>query len=184
MNRIKDIRYRMEIAAADCANTPEGVRKFAKRELAYRASKDLENLMEFSASVDPGRGVTIVEGRLKVIGPDPQLTIEKAIPDNMQKRRSSMVSFDICGGNPGALQFLMDAYRVDMFKAEAAFQRMQDNNITGTKLYMLWNDCCGRDTKLAVQIAHAAPIDKIVEHINYEGGRGFPFTEEELAAIC
>lgn len=184
MHRIKDIRYRMEITAADCANTPEGMRKFAKRELAYRASKDLENLMEFSASVDPGRGVTIIEGRLKVIGPDPQLTIEKAIPDNKQKRRSSMVSFDICGGNPGALQFLMDAYRIDMFKAEAAFQRMQDNNITGTKLYMLWNDCCGRDTKLAVQIAHAAPIDKIVEHINYEGGRGFPFTEEELAAIC
>lgn len=183
MHRIKDIRYRAEIAATDCANTPEGMRKFVKRELAYRASKDLENLMEFSASVDPGRGVTIVEGRLKVIGPDPQLTIEKAIPDNMQ-RRSSMVSFDICGGNPGALQFLMDAYHVDMFKAEAAFQRMQDNNITGTKLYMLWNDCCGRDTKLAVQIAHAAPIDKIVEHINYEGGRGFPFTEEELAAIC
>ncbi len=95
-----------------------------------------------------------------------------------------MVGFDICGGNPGALQFLMDAYRVDMFKAEAAFQRMQDNNITGTKLYMLWNDCCGRDTKLALQIAQTAPIDKIVEHINYEGGRGFPFTEEELTAIC
>lgn len=95
-----------------------------------------------------------------------------------------MVSFDICEGNPGALRFLMTAYRLDMFKAESAFQRMQDNHITGTKLYMLWNDCCNRDTELALRIAHAAPIDKIVEHINYEGGRGFPFTEEELAAIC
>ena len=51
-----------------------------------------------------------------------------------------MVGFEICGGSPGTLRFLMDAYRADMFKAEAAFQRMQDNNITGTKRYMLWND--------------------------------------------
>lgn len=95
-----------------------------------------------------------------------------------------MVSFAICGGNPGALQFLIAAYDLNMFKAEAAFQRMQDNRITGAKLYMLWNDCCDRDTKLALQIAHTAPIDKIVEHINYKGGRGFPFTKEELATIC
>lgn len=91
-----------------------------------------------------------------------------------------MVGFDIWEGNPGALQFLMDAYRIDMFKAETAFRRMQDNNITGTKLYMLWNDCCDRDTKLALQISHTAPVDKILEHINYDGGRGFPFNEEEL----
>lgn len=51
-----------------------------------------------------------------------------------------MVSFDICEGNPGALTFLMQAYDVDMFGAERAFQRMQDNGITGCKLYMLWND--------------------------------------------
>lgn len=48
-----------------------------------------------------------------------------------------MVSFDICEGNPGALTFLMQAYDVDMFGAERAFQRMQDNGITGCKLYML-----------------------------------------------
>lgn len=94
-----------------------------------------------------------------------------------------MVNFDICGGNPGALQFLLAAYRADMFKAETAFQRMQDNNITGARLYMLWNDCCDRDTELALQIACAAPIDQIVHHINYEGGRGFPFTPEEMAAV-
>ena len=36
-----------------------------------------------------------------------------------------MVTFDICAGNPGALQFLMQAYDMDMFKAEQGFQRMQ-----------------------------------------------------------
>ena len=94
-----------------------------------------------------------------------------------------MVNFNICGGNPGAFQFLMKAYRIDPSKAETAFQRMQDNGITGAKLYMLWNDCCGRDTELALQIAYAAPLSKIEEHINCEGGRGFPFTVEELAAM-
>ena len=53
----------------------------------------------------------------------------------------------------------------------------------GEKLYMLWNDCCGRDTKLAMRIAQFASIDDIRTHINYDGGRGFPFTEEELAAL-
>lgn len=94
-----------------------------------------------------------------------------------------MVNFGIWEGNPGAFQFLANAYSTDMYKAETAFQRMQDNGITGTKLYMLWNDCCGRDTELALQIAYAAPLSKIEEHINYEGGCGFPFTKEELAAM-
>lgn len=42
-----------------------------------------------------------------------------------------MVTFDICAGNPGALQFLMQAYDMDMFKAEQGFQRMQRAGITG-----------------------------------------------------
>ena len=61
-----------------------------------------------------------------------------------------MVTFDICAGNPGALQFLMQAYDMDMFKAEQGFQRMQRAGITGARLYMLWNDCCNRDTEAAV----------------------------------
>lgn len=48
-----------------------------------------------------------------------------------------MVTFDICAGNPGALQFLMQAYDMDMFKAEQGFQRMQRAGITGARLYMI-----------------------------------------------
>ena len=68
-----------------------------------------------------------------------------------------MVTFDICAGNPGALQFLMQAYDMDMFKAEQGFQRMQRAGITGARLYMLWNDCCNRDTEealLAIRSSH------------------------------
>ena len=63
-----------------------------------------------------------------------------------------MVSFDICEGNIGALTFLMEAYDIDMWGAESAFQRMQQSNITGSKLYMLWNDCCDRDTAMTIKV--------------------------------
>ena len=86
-----------------------------------------------------------------------------------------MVTFDICEGNIGALTFLMEAYDIDMFGAETAFQRMQNNNITGSKLYMLWNDCCDRDTEKALKIMKDNTIQDIVEHINYESGRGIKY---------
>lgn len=85
-----------------------------------------------------------------------------------------MVSFDICMGNPGALQFLIAAYERDMFTAETCFQRMQKNGIVGAKLYMLWNDCCGRDVDMALKAMMCMDIEEIVRHINYEGGRGIP----------
>ncbi len=89
-----------------------------------------------------------------------------------------MVSFDICEGNPGALLFLMDAYRKYLGRAERAFQKMQDNRITGAKLYMFWNDCCGRDTGKAINLMIEWPVEKIMRHINYESGRGVPAYDE------
>jgi hypothetical protein len=86
-----------------------------------------------------------------------------------------MVKFDICEGNPGALTFLTDAYKDNPFKAEQGFQRMQNNNITGCKLYILWNDCCDRDTEKTVRIMCENDIDDIVTHINYENARGIPY---------
>lgn len=91
-----------------------------------------------------------------------------------------MVTFDICGGNPGALQFLMQAYDLNMGKAEQGFQKMQRAGITGSRLYMLWNDCCGRDTEAALLVMNTLNVEKIVEFINYEGGRGIPIDIESL----
>lgn len=92
-----------------------------------------------------------------------------------------MVSFNICEGNPGALTFLTLAYAPtksmpELIRSERAFQRMQDNHITGDKLYMLWNDCCNRDTEHTIEIMLKNSIDDIIEHINYEGGRGIAYT--------
>lgn len=88
-----------------------------------------------------------------------------------------MVTFDICKGNPGALAFVMEAYERDMFTAEQCFQRMERAGITGDKLYMLWNDCCGRDVGLALETMMCMSTPEIVRHINYEQGRGLPITK-------
>jgi hypothetical protein len=95
-----------------------------------------------------------------------------------------MVTFDICAGNPGALQFLMQAYDMDMFKAEQGFQRMQRAGITGARLYMLWNDCCNRDTEAALLAMNTLNIESVVKFINYEGGRGIPIDIEALRAAA
>ena len=92
-----------------------------------------------------------------------------------------MVSFDICAGNPGAMTFLMQAYATNPFKAERAFQRMQDNGITGSRLYMLWNDCCDRDTAHALKVMLNMSVENIVRYINYEGGRGIKIPKDTPA---
>lgn len=89
----------------------------------------------------------------------------------------------LCQGNPGAIRFLLMAFDINKARAEAIFRRMEENGIAGAQLYMLWNDCCGRDPWLAMRIAQFASIEDIRKHINIEGGRGFPFAEEELAAL-
>ena len=90
---------------------------------------------------------------------------------------SGLVTFDLCEGNPGVLQFMIQAYDKMMFFAERGFARMRDNDITGAKLYMLWNDCCNRNAEQAVMIMCENPIEDIIEHINYEKGRGIPYKE-------
>ena len=123
----------------------------------------------------------IFRASLDVIIPRNPRKIEHLIEeDQKRKRGNKMVSFEICKGNPGALSFLMSAYDADPFGAEMAFSRMDNHEIVGTMLYMLWNDYCGRDTCQALRVMRLCDPDEIRRHINYEGGRGIPFTPEEL----
>ena len=89
----------------------------------------------------------------------------------------SLVSFDICKGNPGALTFLMKAYDLDPFAAERAFSRMRDAGIEGSWLYMIWNDCCNRDTRKAIRAMIEIDIEVIKDHVFRP--RGIPFEEME-----
>lgn len=89
----------------------------------------------------------------------------------------NLVTFDIAEGNPGALTFIMQAYEESLGMAELGFQRMRDNGILGDKLYMIWNDCCGRDTKKAVKVINENSIEDIMYYLNYERGRGIPYED-------
>lgn len=92
---------------------------------------------------------------------------------------SELVTIDLCEGNPGALTFMKEAYDFSPFQAEVGFQRMASNGITGSKLYMLWNDCCDRNTEFAIGIMRYKDIADIREHINYENGYGISYLNEE-----
>lgn len=92
-------------------------------------------------------------------------------------------ALEVCQGNPGALQFFMEAINKQneraFQKANSGFNRMLENNIKGSKLYMLWNDCLNRDTERTLYVMLHDSIESIVEHINYDGGRGIPYEENE-----
>ena len=78
-------------------------------------------------------------------------------------------------GNPGAMMFIVEAYRYNADKCDSAFEKMKKAKITGAKLYMLWNDCCDRDVETAINIILTHELDDIAKHINYENGRGIPY---------
>lgn len=95
-----------------------------------------------------------------------------------------MVDFSICQVNNGAISFLSEAYSPirgwpEIAKAEIAFQRMYNNDIKGVLLYILWNDCCDRNTDKALRIMRDNSIEDILKHINAAGGRGIPYGEAD-----
>lgn len=194
INGVRTLQYEVEFDLSAKALDIDRLKREAENCLARMVVRDVRKILEFEGTEDVDRGKLRIRGRFHFVEPDPEYSFEKAVCDPIRKSRYiqypgqkeilALTMYDLIEGNPGAMQFIMLAFDIDARKAERAFRRMRDGRITGSKLYMLWNDCCGRDTKLALRIAHEAPIDKIVKHINYEGGRGFPFTEEELDALC
>lgn len=88
-------------------------------------------------------------------------------------------------GNPGALQVMIETLKATEQTAQAyGCLFMYDAlELYGPKLYMLWNDCLGRDINMMVRLAKLWRERKISgefiqEHVNYEGGRGKPFDAE------
>ena len=91
-----------------------------------------------------------------------------------------MALFELVEGNPGAMTFVRIAYTSYPDLANPAFFRMERNGITGSALYMLWNDCCDRDTKLAVEAALYCPLGFLKDHINQKGGRGIRIESKDV----
>lgn len=81
-------------------------------------------------------------------------------------------------GNPGALSFIIEASRLPpqmQDYAATAFSRMHYAGIKGSQLYMIWNDCCHRNTNTAIKVLLERSIDEIKEHIS--GPSGIEFEE-------
>jgi len=86
-----------------------------------------------------------------------------------------MLKIDLSEGNPGALVFMMDAHEKNPFATELAFERMNKFGIRDSKLYILWNDCCKRDTEKTILVMLNKPAEEIIRHINPDDICGIPF---------
>ena len=66
--------------------------------------------------------------------------------------------------NPGAVVFVMDALSRNK-NASIGFTRMNAFGIRGEYLYVLWNDCCDRDTDKAIDVMMNNSKDDILDHL-------------------
>ena len=84
----------------------------------------------------------------------------------------------MCEGNPGAMQVCME-----LLNNDPAYLLLCDTlELYGEELYMLWNDCCGRDLPKMKKVLDAVRTGKISEatvHEHLKGGYGKPFEEIE-----
>ena len=78
-------------------------------------------------------------------------------------------------GNPGALSAIMEMVSTNSEYAPCAIERMKYLDITGDKFYMIWNDCCNRDTEKTLKVMIENSKEDILTHLNYENGRGIPY---------
>lgn len=78
-------------------------------------------------------------------------------------------------GNPGALAAIMEIVSGGSEYAPCAIERMKYFGITGDKFYMIWNDCCNRDTEKTLKVMIENSKEDILTHLNYENGRGIPY---------
>ena len=84
-------------------------------------------------------------------------------------------------GNPGALDMALALVKRDphlLFMCDTL-------GLYGARLYMLWNDCCGRDIEKVDRVITAWQRGQLTDeqiHAHVSGGRGKPFDEIEEKA--
>lgn len=100
--------------------------------------------------------------------------------NNEYKEKAIKTILEISGGNPGCLMFIAAATadaknERDERRLIAGLIRMEALQVVGDKLYMLWNDCCGRNVRKTINVMMDNSTVNIIEHINYSKGRGIPY---------
>jgi len=89
----------------------------------------------------------------------------------------SEILYEMSEGNPGAIDCMIRLLKHD---EEAIFYIMFLDNmeIYGSKIYMIWNDCCNRDmTKFVetLQYLESGAVTKEEIHNNLNRVRAIPF---------
>lgn len=85
--------------------------------------------------------------------------------------------FALSEGNPGALTFIMEMMNTNT-KAVPNIIFFDTMEIYGAKLYMFWNDCCGRDQEKVnetVGFLRKENVSKEKIHENLNQVRAMPF---------
>ena len=81
-------------------------------------------------------------------------------------------------GNPGALTCMMEMLQNDPLSAISNIMLFDTLGIYGSKLYMVWNDCCGRDMEKFEKTLQAFREGKFTQeeiHENLSQVRADPF---------
>lgn len=178
--KVKKIGCEMYMAMEDL-DDPKQAADYIEKTIGSRFGRTIVHFCDIDMRIEPVMMNLIVRARLRVALPEKNCDIyEELMRKAAEYRRSTAIGPEqFAAGNLGALNFVMDAYALNALHAEEGFMKMLSIGVTGDKLYMLWNDCCDRDTILAVAAMNNLSESEILWHINYEGGRGIPFTEEE-----
>ncbi|MCM1440202.1 MAG: hypothetical protein NC131_13515 [Roseburia sp.] len=81
------------------------------------------------------------------------------------------VIINISEGNPGCLTFLLDLFNKDLNNAFMHCLRFDMMGLYGSRLYQLWNDCCGRDLETVNNVLQQYDDAEILKHI--DNGKGY-----------
>ena len=154
---------------------------YMKSSIERRIGREILKFCDISMKVEPEMHQLAVRARLRVVKPEKNTDLEDMLREFVtgMQHSTQIGPLDFAAGNPGAARLVVEAYKVNAQHAEEGFLKMLTAGVTGDKLYMLWNDCCDRDTVLAMAAMNILPEEEILRHINYEGGRGIPLTDEE-----
>lgn len=81
----------------------------------------------------------------------------------------------LAAGNPGALDVLCKmGTELSAEEKETVVRLLTEYRITGSRLYVLYNDCCGRDLPKTIKALTTLPEDELDKLITGDGVRGYP----------
>lgn len=90
---------------------------------------------------------------------NPRITANMSVQDML---------ITMCDGNPGALTCMMEMIQDNPMTGMLNILLFDSMGIYGSKIYMVWNDCCGRDMEKFKETLRAFREGKFTEEEIHE----------------